>query len=294
MTDVEAGICEQHQDDYPRRYAASMKAKVRVWRPTYVEGFELTSHDSTNVPFGTIAFTGYSLGVRLKGVRFTSYRRGSYITHPGTFLAYAPGDTMTARPVSGEIWSHREIAFSHHACETLLHDDCTPPADLPGPIITDAGANRRLYALFLSCYDSFARNDEALECQSKLVSLLIAVANHSFTVQRAAPVRREPSAVRRIKEYLHAHQGDNVTLEMLAALTGLSKYYLLRVFKNYVGVSPHTYMTQLRVDRAKELLIKGTPIAQVALEVGYADQSNFHYAFKKRTLVTPGQFQRDN
>ena len=83
-----------------------------------------------------------------------------------------------------------------------------------------------------------------------------------------------------------------MTLEQLSRLTGLSRYHLVRVFGESVGVPPHAYLRQVRVGRAKALLAAGCPVAEAAVATGFADQSHLHRWFKRLWGVTPGGYRK--
>lgn len=103
-------------------------------------------------------------------------------------------------------------------------------------------------------------------------------------------VRRELAAVR---DYLTAHLAAAVTLDELAALDGVSKYHLARMFTDAFGVPPHAYQILLRVNAARALLDAGAPIAEASARVGFSDQAHLTRHFKKAFSVTPGQYLRD-
>jgi AraC-like DNA-binding protein len=73
---------------------------------------------------------------------------------------------------------------------------------------------------------------------------------------------------------------------------GLNGPYLIRTFRKAVGVPPHSYLIHKRVERAKQLLRSGEPVAQVALMVGFSDQSHLNMHFKRLLNVTPGRYAR--
>jgi len=100
----------------------------------------------------------------------------------------------------------------------------------------------------------------------------------------------EDSAVRRSKRYLDEHYAENVPLNELARLTGLSPYHLNRSFCRKIGMPPHAYQLQVRIARAKSALRTGSSIVQVAMETGFADQSHFTRVFKRLAGGTPAQF----
>lgn len=97
---------------------------------------------------------------------------------------------------------------------------------------------------------------------------------------------------KRTLDYIDAHLGSNLSLETLAACEGLSLYHFARQFKETVGQSPHQYVIHRRVQRARYLL-KSTQlsIAQIASEVGFANQSHLNRHFKRIHGITPRQYR---
>lgn len=71
----------------------------------------------------------------------------------------------------------------------------------------------------------------------------------------------------------------------------MSSYHLCRTFKQIVGLPPHRYQTQLRINRAKKLLLEGKFISYTATEVGFFDQSHFHRYFKRIIGVSPKKYK---
>jgi AraC-like DNA-binding protein len=100
----------------------------------------------------------------------------------------------------------------------------------------------------------------------------------------------ETAAVKRVRDILHARSAEQVSLQELAAATGLSQFYLLRVFGRCMGLPPHQYQTHVRLARARALLRRGEPASQVAIAVGFADQSHFVRAFRRFHGLTPGAY----
>ena len=95
-----------------------------------------------------------------------------------------------------------------------------------------------------------------------------------------------------ICDYLNAHAQEQISLDTLGELAGLSKYHLLRAFTKETGITPYRYLETLRIDRAKTLLKQGVSPAEAALAVGFSDQSHLSNAFKRFIGLTPGQYRR--
>ncbi len=103
------------------------------------------------------------------------------------------------------------------------------------------------------------------------------------------PLRPEIAQARRIIQDRFAR---TISLHSLAAEVGLSKFHLLRLFREEVGTTPHAYQLHLRISRAREMLDAHASAAEVALACGFADQAHFTRAFKRIVGYTPGAFKR--
>jgi len=94
-------------------------------------------------------------------------------------------------------------------------------------------------------------------------------------------------------EFMHAHLTEDVTLDDVASVTGLSAFHFARAFKQATGLPPHRWLVNQRIVRARELLTRNElALASIALECGFAHQSHFTTAFKKALGITPAAFRR--
>ena len=100
---------------------------------------------------------------------------------------------------------------------------------------------------------------------------------------------------KKLDELIHAlnFQDEFISLENLSFEMGISRYAIIRLFKNNLGLTPHAYQLNQKVNQARELLSKGEQIITVAHDLGFTDQSHFHRVFKAHTGVTPKQYQRN-
>lgn len=91
-------------------------------------------------------------------------------------------------------------------------------------------------------------------------------------------------------EYIHAHLDRELSLAEVARVVNISPTYFANLFKRAMGISPHQYVVQQRVERAKLLLLKtDLAIADIALQVGFSNQSHLTRHFKRLIGVTPKQ-----
>lgn len=119
----------------------------------------------------------------------------------------------------------------------------------------------------------------------------------AIEICETAWTRRPPAAaagqghdrrIVRAVDYIHANLGANLSLRDVASASGLSVGALARLFPRHTGTSPHAYMLRKRIERAR-LLLQSTelPIAQVALETGFADQAHLCKVLKRHLGITP-------
>ena len=99
--------------------------------------------------------------------------------------------------------------------------------------------------------------------------------------------------LKRVIEFVHAHLAEDIGLDALAAAADLSPFHFSRVFKLTTGQAPYHYVRSRRIERAR-MLLEGThtPLAEIALACGFANQSHFTAAFTQATGLSPGRHRR--
>ena len=98
--------------------------------------------------------------------------------------------------------------------------------------------------------------------------------------------------LQRATDFMEAHLGSTLTLDDLAAATGLSAGHFARRFKASTGMPPHRYLMRLRVERAKRMLHSGDSLTEIALACGFAHQEHLTRNFRQQMGVPPATFRR--
>ncbi len=109
-----------------------------------------------------------------------------------------------------------------------------------------------------------------------------------------APGKQEERVITGITRYLQEHLSQEVSLSVLAERFHLNPQYISQLFKNEIGVGFLAYLTNIRMERAKHLLLSTSlSVAEVAEQSGYGDYRVFTKVFKKSEGITPSQYRRD-
>jgi AraC-like DNA-binding protein len=146
------------------------------------------------------------------------------------------------------------------------------------------GLVRRLIKL----HSVLSGNRPVLEKQSSLVDAFSALFEEVGEKPPARIAGSSYPALKRVKDFLWNHWREDVCLEELASLSGLSRYHLLRAFSLQFGLPPHAYQLQVRLEKGREMLGRGLPLSR--LDIGFSDQSHFTRHFKRVFGITPGRY----
>ena len=132
-------------------------------------------------------------------------------------------------------------------------------------------------------------------CQDLLEVLLIwLVRTSTLSLQlQKSPARSDNRECAEIKRYIDTNYREDISLDKLAALAHLNKYYLAHAFQKEYGVSPITYLSRRRIEESKYLLGNtGHTLAQVSELLGFSSPSYFSQCFRKAEGISPNEYRR--
>ena len=203
-------------------------------------------------------------------------------------------------PAGMELWAdlagidfvrHLDIHFNAEIIGRRLMEDLDPARlDNPRLHFSDPRVMSLAELIAAECENPEPLHD--LYGDGLTLSLLINV----LQPRGSQPRRRSELAswqLRRAVDYIEENCLRNIRLEELALLTGLSQSHFSHAFKASTGLPPHQWQTKARLERAKQLLLKGnTPLTNIAVETGFADQAHFTRVFRKNVGITPASWKR--
>jgi AraC-like DNA-binding protein len=264
---------------------------ARVWRCTDLGGVELFRASSIQFTFRPHAHEQFFIALTEAGRAASIYRGDTHAIGPGDMIVLNPEEGHAGGPPSGASWAYRSLYLPPGLMGRVAQEF---PAGTPAVpwFAADVVRDPRVASLLLRFHRlSEWPGSSALEREACLAEgLLLLAGRHAEAPRTPRPPGREPRAIRAAREFLDEHAEAGVTLLDLAGQTGLTPSHLCRVFRQSTGMTPHAYQLQIRVRRAKALLLAGRPIAEAATEAGFWDQAHLSRHFKRTVGVSPGRY----
>ncbi len=229
------------------------------------------------------------------------------------------GTWQTARPTTGKVWlwpieakvdeyenriaSPMELLhlFVPNVAFARLTDDYNLPPMPERSIRHSCGVQDDvIHQIGLAVMSEMMSPTAAGRMFVETASLLLAARLahvHSETALNWPPIRShaplDQRRLNRVLAYIEEHLADEITVENLASVACLSVFHFTRVFAATVGVPPHRYVSQRRLEIAREMIVTGRgSLCEIARATQFSSQSSFARAFRRATGMTPAEFRR--
>ena len=241
------------------RFFETINAPPKKSLDRIAECYELSFYLRGN---GSIHIDGTDYPVHFGDIRFT---------RPGTYLRSVP----------------------HYDCYTIYFDFGQAGEIYRNPLLDGipeyfhtGGETQRLFEEMLEVSSS-RELTAPVKLNTLLLNLLVQLFENIYSRRKYCP------AVERCISYMEEFFMQDITLEELGRVSGYSRLHLLRLFRRDTGTTPHDYLTAVRMNQAKHLLIyTERPLPEIAAECGFASDAHFKTLFKSRVGLTPGNYRK--
>ncbi|WP_352401678.1 AraC family transcriptional regulator [Synergistes jonesii] len=258
----------------------------RIWGRKSLSGMDFLT--ATNFPSSRDALHlhhGYTISLVEEGVLPMDFKGFKLNLKPGDFLILGPDV-----PHSFD-FSAKDLGDCSYRTVFIKEEHLS--VGLKAVLVNESSAISSFRDKAM--WENYLSIQKGIEAGSKSdISVIISVSEKLLThmpdfVLSRMPVK-SPHIVT-VKEYIKENFASAPSIEELANIVHISPFYLMRLFKEEVGLSPHAYINQLRINKAKEMIEKGTPLLQITYELGFTDQSHFSKTFLKITGVNPAHYE---
>jgi len=241
--------------------------------------------------------------------QFTKHFHDTYtigLTHAGLFRSINENKTTLSYKNSTRIINPGEIHYGNS--DSWKYTNFYPSIDLVCEVYEQIFLEKQipifdkhiiedinLYNLLLDFFFATYKNKDKMKIETCLINALsYLIKNYTHSRKKYEPLFNDKIIVKNSIEYIKDSIETNLSLEELALNSKLSKYHFLRVFKKQMGLTPHQYILTQRVQKGKELVLKGARLSDIATTVGFSDQSHFIKSFKKIYGYKPSQLQENS
>jgi AraC-like DNA-binding protein len=242
----------------------------------------------------------FGIGVIHRGAQKSLSGRGMVEAGPGDAITVNPGEVHDGAPIGDAGRSWRMLYFDPPLIAEAARDISqgrTSAFEFARPVIGDIRIATRFGALFPAV--TAGRQDAEDEATTP-VGAQAAVAREETMLMLLAEVMRDgngfvpdrsmPAPISVARSLIDDDPAAAITLADLARESGLSRFQVLRGFVRATGLTAHAYILQRRIAAARRLIAQGRPLAQAALESGFADQSHMTRMFVRTYGISPGAY----
>lgn len=266
--------------------------RCQLWGDAGLPGVVLMRADFTTQEFSPHVHDEMVIAVTEEGGAEYDSRGVRDLAEKGSTLVFNPGEPHAGRMGRSLRWRYRSFYLDGQALDRIAADLEMPRDSLPG-FRENKLQDPMLSTALQGLHAAVETEGSVLGRQSGLLAVMAELYRRYGSPQPlASSLGNERSRTKRVAEFLREHYAEPVSLRSLAVLAEMSPFHLVRSFKKELGLPPHVYLTQLRLQEAKRLLARGHSLAETAAAVGFYDQSALSRHFKKIYGVTPGQYAK--
>ena len=231
----------------------------------------------------------YGIGVIKNGAQKSYSGRGMVEAGPGDTITVNPGEVHDGAPIGDTGRSWQMLYFDPLIVDAAMADITegkTRGYEFHHPVMNDPRVPICFQQLF-SAYTTL--EPDALRQEQLLLALLRNVMSDENCFVAKGSI---PKAISIAKRMIDDRPAAPLTLSDLARASGLSRFRLLRGFVKATGLTPHAYLMQRRIEKARRLIARGESLAEAAFASGFADQSHMTRIFVRNYGISPGAYAR--
>lgn len=238
-------------------------------------------------PFPNHFHEYYVIGFVEGGARILSCRGQNRAIKEGDVLLFNPGDNHACVQKDGGALDYQGFNITKGVMRKLARE-ITGNGELP-TFSPNVVRNHEIICYLRPLHQAVMEGSPGFDKEEWLLLML------SLLIQKyACPFENHildcREEIERACSFMEQHYADRISLEQICRYAGASKSTLLRAFTKAKGVTPYSYLENLRIGKAKKLLEQGIPPSQAALLTGFSDQSHFTNYFNQFIGLTPGTY----
>lgn len=264
--------------------------QTRFWESQALTGVELLHARYIEQRFAPHVHEGFVFTVIEGGAQRFRHRGSDHLAPVGSMVLINPDEVHTGSKAHEQGWWYRAFYPAPAQVQGVLEELGLASDGMPSfgvSVLQDV----ELHQAFGQLHRLLDGEVSALQQQTAWREAILLLFQRHARVPAARAPGQEPQAVARAKELLAASLCEPLALEQLAQAVNLSPFHFARVFRRATGLPPHAWLRQRRLEQARALLRGGCAPLEVALRLGFADQSHLSRQFKQAYGIAPGAYR---
>lgn len=263
---------------------------TQYWWDRHLGGLSLMHADFTTHDYPQHTHDALVVAITEQGGSVVKSRGALQDATPSTLFVFNPEEPHGGWMGRSERWRYRSLYLTRRALDRVAGElgiDAIPY------FTRNTYADRDLIEAFLAMHLALEQGRDMFAERELLIGAFGTLfRRHGSGRNRIEPPPRDRVLLSKAVERMRAEYDSDLRLEELATGVGLTTFQLIGLFKRTVGLTPHAYLTQLRLAMACRHLRRSPVLAEVATAVGFYDQSALNNHFKRCYGITPLQFAR--
>jgi AraC-like DNA-binding protein len=233
----------------------------------------------------------YSIGLTSSGVQTFHCGGSLHVSLAGDLILFNPDQAHDGQRGAPEGFGYSILYVPQDALADL--HDADAGIALARHFAHPVARDPLMAQAYRHALGAIGQRGESLRAEELTRTLLTGLLRRHGETRLEVKARSAGTArMERVRDYLCAHACEDVTVQALAEVAGLSRAHLTRAFSLHFGVPPHVYLNAVRLRRAQRAMLDGSLLAEVALACGFADQAHFSRRFKGSFGVAPARWLR--
>lgn len=261
---------------------------ARYWNDRATPGLSLMCAEFTTQEFAPHVHEGFVVAATESGGAAIKSRGVVGRAQASKLFVFNPGEPHSGWMGGSAEWRYRAFYVPQSAIDDIVRGHgVRHPGYFRCNELSDQGLIRNFLRLHcaLECgRDGFRTRELLLETFGALFS------RHGDNGPSLAAAPKDRALLDTVDEIMQSRYGEHLLLDDLASEVALTPFQLIGLFKRIVALTPHAYLTQIRLARACERLKRGEAIADTANACGFYDQAAFTHHFKRCYGITPLRF----
>jgi AraC-like DNA-binding protein len=262
---------------------------TQYWWDRHLAGLSLLHADFTTHEYPLHTHEALVIAMTEQGGSIVRSRGQVEEATPATLFVFNPAEPHAGRMGWSERWKYRSMYLTRQALDEIARD---LGVDEVPYFVRNTFYDRDLIDAFLRVHLALEEGRDVFRERELLVASFGRLFQRHGSGARIEMAPRDRRLFERVRDRMEADHARELRLEELAAEAGLTTFQLIGLFKRTVGLTPHACLTQVRLNAACRHLRCARPLADVATDVGFYDQSALTNHFKRCYGITPLQFAR--